>query len=393
MGIKGLQQFFDHHIPNTKGIDYINTSILANKPIAVDISIYLYQYACAIKNSVDDIYNIDGEIITHIHAIITKTLSLIKKKIKPIFVFDGKAPQMKSNTLNERYIKKKTAQKSIIQLNIEIQRLLTILRESTLSIESSTLEDINEQLVIMDKVKELKRLRSSDLKKVTSISQKQMTECKELLNILGIPIIEAPEEADPQCSYMVKSDLAYAVISEDMDILTFGTQRLIRKLSSSNNCILYNLDIILKDLEITYLQFVDICILLGCDYTRTIPGIGSKKILNIIKTYGNIEEFIKVTKINIPTDFDYVSARKAFITPNIKHIDSCKWKIPDYVKLSTLLKEKYSYSHDKVDKLANVLKGGYYSVISGEKNIKQYKRDCSTYINQKKLSCMDSDED
>jgi flap endonuclease-1 len=393
MGIKGLQQFLDHHIPNTKGINHIDTSILADKPLAIDISIYLYQYSCAIKNSVDDIYNQDGEVITHIQAILSKALSLIKKKIKPIFIFDGKAPQMKNNVLNERSIKKKEAHDTIMQLNLEIQHLVQLLREVPATLEKTTMKDIEYQLTLMNQIRDLKKLRSSSMKKATSISRKQMTECKELLTILGIPIVESLEEADPQCSYMVKINHAYAVASEDMDILTFGTQRLIRKLSSSNNCIMYNLDIILKDLEISYLQFVDVCILLGCDYTRTIPGVGSKKILNIIKTHGNIENFINNTKVTIPSDFDYISARKGFIEPNIKVVETCEWKKPDYARLSKLLKEKYSYSHDEVDKLANVLSGGYYSVICGEKTVMQYKKDCTAFINLKKVSCMDSDED
>jgi|SaaInlStandDraft_6_1057023.scaffolds.fasta_scaffold16679_4 flap endonuclease-1 len=393
MGIKGLQQFFNHHIPDTKGIKTIYASTLADKPLAIDISIYLYQYACAIKNSVDDIYNQDGEVITHIQAILNKALGLIKKKIKPIFVFDGKAPDVKNNVLQDRYIKKNAAKDNIVQLNTSIQKLIEELKSIKLKLPTVTMADLTYQLEIMEEIGELKKLRSSALKKSTSISRKQMTECKELLTILGIPIIESLGEADPQCSNLVKTNMAYGVASEDMDILTFGTQRLIRKLASGNDCIMYDLDIILKDLNITYLQFVDVCILLGCDYTRTIPGIGSKKILALIKEHGNIENFILSTNINIPDDFDFVKARQGFLEPQVKEVVDIKWSIPDYVALSKLLKEKYSYSHDEVDKLSNVLSGGYYSVISGEKTLKQYKRDCTAYINSKRAACMDSDDD
>ena len=68
-------------------------------------------------------------------------------------------------------------------------------------------------------------------------------------------------------------------------------------------------------------------------------------------------------------------------------------KVPNYKKLSKLLKEKYSYSMDEIERLSNVLSGGYYSVISGEKTLKQYKKSCTEYIRQKHNVTMDSDSD
>ena len=388
MGIKHLQKFFDENIPNTKGIQTISVNLLTNKAVAVDISIYLYQYACAIKNSVDEIRNQDGEVITHIQAILSKSLGMIKKKIKPIFIFDGAPPQLKQDTLTKRSDNKKKAKNKIKQLNKEIDELV-----STMSETPTNMDEINMQLDSIKKLQALREQRTSALKQTTSVNKKQMAECIEILDLLGIPTVQSISEADPQCASMVKTNIAYCVASEDMDMLAFGTTRFIRKLTSKNTCILYNLDIILKDLGITYYQFVDVCIMLGCDYTSTIPTIGLGKILPIIKKYGNIENYlINNSHLDI-SDFDFVGAREHFLESNVVLLDNIEWKVPNYKKLSKLLKEKYSYSMDEIERLSNVLSGGYYSVISGEKTLKQYKKSCTEYIRQKHNVTMDSDSD
>jgi flap endonuclease-1 len=73
----------------------------------------------------------------------------------------------------------------------------------------------------------------------------------------------------------------------------------------------------LKELELTQEQFVDLCILLGCDYTGTIPGIGYKRAYNFIKKYSTIENIIKGEKINPIDDFDYIGARNLFMNPDV----------------------------------------------------------------------------
>ena len=50
---------------------------------------------------------------------------------------------------------------------------------------------------------------------------------------------------------------------------------------------------VLQGLGITYDQFIDLCILLGCDYCGNIKGIGPKKSVELIKQYGSIEEILQ----------------------------------------------------------------------------------------------------
>ena len=65
-------------------------------------------------------------------------------------------------------------------------------------------------------------------KRSVVISKKQLEECQYLLKLLGIPVINAPEEADSQCAWLAKNNLVYGVSTEDMDILIFGCKNLIK---------------------------------------------------------------------------------------------------------------------------------------------------------------------
>jgi flap endonuclease-1 len=70
----------------------------------------------------------------------------------------------------------------------------------------------------------------------------------------------------------------------------------------------FRLPDILAGLELTMPQFVDLCILCGCDYTDTIRGIGPKTALKLIKTHGTIESVIESldkTKHPLPDSFDF----------------------------------------------------------------------------------------
>ena len=95
----------------------------------------------------------------------------------------------------------------------------------------------------------------------------------------------------------MKSDLVYGVATEDMDALTFGTPRLLRHLTSPASrkepIIEIDLATVLAGLEMNMDQFVDLCILCGCDYSGSIRGIGPQTALKLIQTHKSIAEALK----------------------------------------------------------------------------------------------------
>jgi len=118
-------------------------------------------------------------------------------------------------------------------------------------------------------------------------------DCKKMLRLAGVPVIEAPGEAEAQCAAMVKAGKAYATATEDMDALTFGiimnpkqalkflgTKYLLRGFNNKKEPIIeISYEDMLQELEMTYDEFIDLCILCGCDYLETIDG---KTVLNRI---------------------------------------------------------------------------------------------------------------
>jgi len=399
MGIKGLHKFLETYAPGS--IKEISTTTLTNKVVAIDASIFIYQFASAIKSSVDDLKTSEGKITTHIHGILTKTLSILKKKIKPIFVFDGKPPSLKKNVLDSRKSTKTSAEKSAKKIKKELAQV-----QRDLEPMPETIEEIQTQLENIAKAKDLQDTLVKLQKRAVTVTHAQMEECKEIVKLLGIPIIEAQEEADSQCAKLVKDGIADYVASEDMDLLTFGCTKLIRKLSSKSTVTEYSLDQALKELNLTQTQFIDLCILLGCDYTGTIGRVGPAKAYELIKTYGSIDEILALDpnfdpsnpkpKYVTPENFIYRESAQYFLNPPIKPITKqmITWSKPNYPAVKELLKTKYEYSDENIQKLFGVLQGGYYSVISGEKTLAQYNKSKAEYIKQLRSNInFDSDSD
>ena len=152
---------------------------------------------------------------------------------------------------------------------------------------------------------------------------------------------------------MVQAGLVHHVATEDMDALTFKTTSLLRRLTMPEARKLsvqeLSYEKTLKMLALTHEEFVDLCILLGCDYVPNIKvsrkiiviitfffaqGIGPKKAIEFIRKYKSIEEIIKNVcdgkKYVVPEDWQYQGARLLFLEPEVhKEIPAPKWTSPD----------------------------------------------------------------
>ena len=148
--------------------------------------------------------------------------------------------------------------------------------------------------------------------------------------------------------------VAYATASEDMDSLTFGTKVLLRGFNSKKEpIIMIELAQVLEGFGMTQEEFVDLCIMCGCDYTMNIPGVGPVNAFKLIDKCHNIENVIeKITndnedpkkkkKYNIPEAFRYKEARELFINPNAEKVKATidpliKWNKPEEENLKQFL--------------------------------------------------------
>ena len=156
-----------------------------------------------------------------------------------------------------------------------------------------------------------------------------MADAKKLVKLMGTPVIEAPGEAEAQCAEICKMGLAFGTASEDMDSLTFGSTHLLRGFNSKKEPITQiNLEQVLEGFEMSMEEFIDLCILCGCDYTNNIGGIGPIKAFKLVQDHKTIENVLdkvkesnddpnKKKKFIIPDEFLYEESRGLFKTPDV----------------------------------------------------------------------------
>jgi flap endonuclease-1 len=228
MGIQYLNGYIKRHAKRDS-IKKITFKDLENKVVVIDASIYLYRFLA------------DDCLLENIYSMV----SLMKYyNIIPVFIFDGPAPIEKQKLLEKRRLDKIVAEKKYNELTTQL----------------ITLEAGIHKIELQDYMQTLKR-------KFIRLKRKDIIAVKHLLTAFGVTYIEAIGEADELCASLVIKRHAYACLSEDMDLFLYGCPRVLRYLSLLNETmILYNLDKILEDLELTLTEFKEICILSGTDY-------------------------------------------------------------------------------------------------------------------------------
>ncbi|KJP88341.1 flap endonuclease 1 [Plasmodium fragile] len=342
MGIKGLTKFIADAAPNA--IKEIKIENLMGRVVAIDASMSLYQFIIAIRDSEQygNLTNESGETTSHISGLMSRSIKLMENGLKPIYVFDGAPPELKGSELEKRGEKRQKAEE--------------LLKKAK---EEGNLEEIKKQSG-----------------RTVRVTKKQNEEAKKLLTLMGIPVVEAPCEAESQCAFLTKYNLAHATATEDADALVFGTKILIRNLnanasssnqnknknSSKRGYILteINLEQVLKGLNLSMNEFIDFCILCGCDYCDTIKGIGSKTAYNLIKEYNSIEKIIEnidKDKYQIPSNFRFVEARDSFINPKVLSKEEIKidWCEPKIEELKEFLIKDYNFNEVRVTNYINRL--------------------------------------
>uniref|UniRef100_A0A1A7WTW0 Gen endonuclease homolog 1 n=1 Tax=Iconisemion striatum TaxID=60296 RepID=A0A1A7WTW0_9TELE len=176
----------------------------------------------------------------------------------------------------------------------------------------------------------------------TGTASSQTKDCAELLKYLGVPVIQAPGDAEALCARLVADGVVDAVASEDMDTLPFGAKVLIRQLNAKrdSDVVEYSLPKLLEELCISHEELVDLCILLGCDYCDKLRGFGPKRALTLIQTHRTIENV--VLNINrethpVPQSWKYKEARKVFLEAPQTPVPDLTWTDPDEEALVRIL--------------------------------------------------------
>ena len=291
MGIQYLNKYLTANCCN--GIQRITLDDLRNKKIAIDISIYMYDYKSR------------GDFIEFIYKMV---LELISRDITPVFVFDGKPPPEKKLLLAKRRREKSEAYCEIETLNKLIE---------TKTPFSNDYDDISNKLISLKK-------------RTTRITYEDISSVKTLFRLCGVTYYDASGEADALCAKLVSKNLVWACMSDDMDMFLYGCNRVLRNYSLFNNTIvLYETKKILESLNVTMCNFREICVVSGTDY-----NYNETRKANIYKSFSYYKQFLNERKdenfyewLNKNTNYidDYCSLCVSYLMFDIGGLDIEKY--------------------------------------------------------------------
>lgn len=317
MGIDNLTKLVKAKAPSA--ISEVTLETYANSYVTVDLSSYLFQY----------MYNAERKGKgSHIRGFFEMIVAFSKYNIKPIFIKDGKASQAKNRTLEKRTASKQAKVDKISELVQDISSILEIPDLSVSDVDSFDLETVllkSEVELTPEKTKKITQNLaniSKQKKNIITIKGSMFRDLDELFRLCKVNCFKAKEEADFLCVKLCKAGISCAVFSEDMDILTHGAMKLIRGINDMpfrRNGILreHSLETLLEGFGMSQTEFIDTCILCGCDYATSPYGIGNRTAYNLIKAHGTIEKIVElaaagVLKYKIEDGFTYKEARDEF---------------------------------------------------------------------------------
>ncbi|XP_042446268.1 flap endonuclease 1-A-like [Zingiber officinale] len=365
MGIKGLTKLIAENAPGA--IREQTFESYSGQWIAMDASMSIYQFLVAVgRNGVETLTNEAGEVTSHLQGMLNRTTRLLQAEIMPAYIFDGQPPELKKRELVKRHVKRLDAMKDL----------------------TTAMENGNE-----DEIEKFS-------KRTVKMTKRHNEDCKRLLRLMGVPVIEAPCEAEAQCAALCKAGKVYAVASEDMDSLTFGAPRFVRHLTDPSSrripVIEFQMSKILEELKLTMEQFIDLCILSGCDYCDSIRGIGGQTALKLIRRHGcleNILQNINKERYRILKDWPYPEVRQLFQEPTVSlETPELKLTLPDEEGLLNFLVNENSFNKNRVAKAIERMKGVknlYYQeksetffkpVLSASLPLKTKERKCLVHL-------------
>lgn len=155
----------------------------------------------------------------------------------------------------------------------------------------------------------------SCFQKAISITADMANHLQRSLLEKGVECIVAPFEADAQMAYLVKNGLASGVITEDSDMVPYGIDTVVYKMDRYGACCILDVtslkgldpDKPIFNMPASLEKRLDVCILAGCDYLPSVPGIGIAKALALVKHWNTgaraIKELRRLKKA-VPDDYE-----------------------------------------------------------------------------------------
>jgi flap endonuclease-1 len=307
--------------------DAIGLADLRGKQLAVDANGELYQFLALIRlPDGTPLKDSQGRITSHLSGLFYRTTRLIADfGLRLVFVFDGRPPVEKATEI----VRRRAVRDRYEAEAAEARRAGDLARAYSKSTMTSRL------------------------------TTEMIASAKQLLQLMGLPVVQAPSEAEAQAAHMARRGDVWAAASKDYDALLFGAPRLVRFLTISGREFLptqgtfrpitpelIDVQRMLEALGISREQLVDLGLLVGTDFHPGINGIGPKKALALVKRHGAIEHM--PAKVRDGFDLDLNRLRQIYLEPAVRddyRVESTRCDVDGVVGF---LCDEHAFGRDRV---------------------------------------------
>jgi flap endonuclease-1 len=309
---------------------------LQGKTLAVDAHGDLYQFLALIRlRDGTPLQDAGGRVTSHLSGLFFRTTRLMAEhQLKLVCVFDGVPPPEKQQELHRR---------RAIKTRFEKGRAEALAR--------GDLSDAYAKATMTSK-----------------LTREMVTEARELLTLLGLPVVQAPSEGEAQAAHMARRGDVWAAASKDYDTLLFGAPRLLRFLTISGREFLpstgqfrrlvpevIDLEAQLASWGITLESAIDLALLVGTDFNDGVRGIGPKKALALVRKHTRIESMPDEIREAMG---DVDALRRIYLSPAVTDDYTIQFSEPDREGIVSFLCEERQFSRQRVmDALARAFRG------------------------------------
>lgn len=300
--------------------------MLRDKVLAVDGNGELYQFLALIRlRDGTPLKDATGRVTSHLSGLFFRTTRLMAEHaLKPVFVFDGAPPVLKAQEL---------ARRRAVKAEFERARDEALAR--------GDLEAAYSKATMTSR-----------------LTREMVGEAKELVRLLGLPVIQAPSEGEAQAAHMARAGHVWAAASKDYDTLLFGAPRLMRFLTISGKEFLpsqgkfrplvpelLSLDDQLAAWSITREGLIDLALLVGTDFNDGVHGIGPKKALALVQQHGSIDAMPAGIRDAVG---DVTSLRQIYLRPDVTDEYAIAFGEPDLDGIVRFLCDERQFSRERV---------------------------------------------
>lgn len=299
MGIQNFHQFMKKKAPNVyKTVSFSNYT---GQPIAVDVSGLIFKFKVLNPSKWLDSFSY-------------LILAFRRNKIHPIFVFDGCAPVDKDDEKSRRNQQRQNAVEKLYNLRESLDNYYSTGEASEILIETMNKLNTNAPPSLTQNVKINSNLIEQKYEQLESqivkMSHQDMEDLRNLFNLFGVQYTTSQGEAETLCASLAIDGKVAGVVTNDSDICAYGVKKFLYEVNGMNETFTeIDYDEILKTLELTSSEFLDFCIMCGCDYNKNIPKVGPVGAYNLIKQYKSIDNISNLYDISI---LNHTRARELF---------------------------------------------------------------------------------